>query len=629
MKDKIIKYVILGVSFCSLSVFGKNTCNECSKFVADSFHIAPRGSVEMNGTLGKYLKTSLNGNILVWDIDALVRPFKERKETIFWQCEFWGKWYTSAELAYDFQPSEVLDKRLKYGASELIKTQDECGSITSYTKARELLVNADGGLGNNSSWDIWGRKYVLLGLLAEYNRTKDITILNSARKHADYILNHVGNGKREIVQIGCWEGLASSSILEPMVLLYKETGDKRYLDFCEWIVETWQTNPLKPDIMNKALKEVPVFDMFAHPIANPKIYIHYGKSKAYEMMSCFEGLTELYRATSKTIYKEAVEKVIASIRDREITVLGSGSMHERWSNGAFEQQRTTPYWQETCVTATWLKFATQLLRLTGDVKYANDIEITAYNSLIGAQGADGSWWSHYNNMSGTRSAAPEHCGMHMNCCVANGPRALFLLPKVAYMTAKNAIVVNFYENGKATIPIENSKVELLVSAPDYINNNTAEITLNGIENKTHKFELKLRIPNWSKNTTASVNGEKLENIKAGEYLNIVRQFKNGDKICLNFDVETKVVRDTKNPKFFVLKHGPFVLSQDRRFSKGFDNNVKIKLNNDKVNATALFVKGTNVAVDVEMEDGTKRRFIDYASAGSTWNSDSEFKIWNQ
>ena len=109
MKDKIIKYVILGVSFCSLSVFGKNTCNECSKFVADSFHIAPRGSVEMNGTLGKYLKTSLNGNILVWDIDALVRPFKERKETIFWQCEFWGKWYTSAELAYDFQPSEVLD----------------------------------------------------------------------------------------------------------------------------------------------------------------------------------------------------------------------------------------------------------------------------------------------------------------------------------------------------------------------------------------------------------------------------------------------------------------------------------------------------------------------------------------
>ena len=299
-----------------------------------------------------------------------------------------------------------------------------------------------------------------------------------------------------------------------------------------------------------------------------------------------------------------------------------------WSNGAFEQQRTTPYWQETCVTVTWIKFATQLLRLTGDVKYANDIETATYNSLIGAQGADGSWWSHYNNMSGTRSAAPEHCGMHMNCCVANGPRALFLLPKVAYMTAKNAIVVNLYENGKATMPIENGKVELLVSAPDYINNNVAEITLNGIENKMQKFGLKLRIPNWSKNTTVFVNGEKIENVKAGEYLNIVRQFKDGDKICLNFDVETRVVRDIRNPKFFVLKHGPFVLSQDRRFSNGFDNNVKIKLNKEKVNATAVFVKGTNVAVDVEMEDGSKRRFIDYASAGSTWKSDSEFKIWN-
>lgn len=623
------KLILLSVALTSSTILCIG--NNFTAKVNDKFTFAPRGAVEMNGTLGKYLKTSLEGNILVWDIDDLVKTFKERKETKLWQCEFWGKWYTSAELAYDFSPSPALDARLKYGAEELIKTQTPDGAITSYTKERELLENLDGTLGNNGTWDVWGRKYVLLGLIDEYNRTKNPKVLDAAKKHADYILKYLGEGKREIVQTGCWEGLASSSILEPMVLLYRATNDKHYLDFSEWIVKTWKTNPLKPDIMNKALNGVSVFDMFGHPVENPDInkYSDFGKSKAYEMMSCFEGLTELYRVTANPNYLKAVEKVIASIREREITVLGSAAMHERWSDGAFEQQRTTPFWQETCVTVTWIKFATQLLRLTGNVAYANDIELAAYNSLVGAQGKDGSWWSHYNNMSGVRKPAPLHCNMHMNCCVANGPRALFLLPKLAYMSGDNSVIINLYETGGATMPLKEGTVDIAVSAPDYVRNNTAVIAINGLKDTYQKFELKLRIPEWSKNTLVFFNGTKIDKVKAGKYLVLNREFKNGDEISINFDSETKVVRDPNNKEYFVLKHGPYVLAQDRRFSKGFDSVARVKVVNGKVNATTAYLKGVNVAVDVEMDDGSFERFIDYASAGSTWGDDSEFKIWNK
>lgn len=623
------KLILLSVALTSSTILCIG--NNFTAKVNDKFTFAPRGAVEMNGTLGKYLKTSLEGNILVWDIDDLVKTFKERKETKLWQCEFWGKWYTSAELAYDFSPSPALDARLKYGAEELIKTQTPDGAITSYTKERELLENLDGTLGNNGTWDVWGRKYVLLGLIDEYNRTKNPKVLDAAKKHADYILNYLGEGKREIVQTGCWEGLASSSILEPMVLLYRATNDKHYLDFSEWIVKTWKTNPLKPDIMNKALNGVSVFDMFGHPVENPDInkYSDFGKSKAYEMMSCFEGLTELYRVTANPNYRKAVENVIKSIREREITVLGSAAMHERWSDGAFEQQRTTPFWQETCVTVTWIKFATQLLRLTGNVAYANDIELAAYNSLVGAQGKDGSWWSHYNNMSGVRKPAPRHCNMHMNCCVANGPRALFLLPKLAYMSGDNSVIINLYETGGATMPLKEGTVDIAVSAPDYVRNNTAVIAINGLKDTYQKFELKLRIPEWSKNTLVFFNGTKIDKVKAGKYLVLNREFKNGDEISINFDTETKVVRDPNNKEYFVLKHGPYVLAQDRRFSKGFDSVARVKVVNGKVNATTAYLKGVNVAVDVEMDDGSFERFIDYASAGATWGEDSEFKIWNR
>ena len=150
------KLILLSVALTSSTILCIG--NNFTAKVNDKFTFAPRGAVEMNGTLGKYLKTSLEGNILVWDIDDLVKTFKERKETKLWQCEFWGKWYTSAELAYDFSPSPALDARLKYGAEELIKTQTPDGAITSYTKERELLENLDGTLGNNGTWDVWGRK---------------------------------------------------------------------------------------------------------------------------------------------------------------------------------------------------------------------------------------------------------------------------------------------------------------------------------------------------------------------------------------------------------------------------------------------------------------------------------------
>ena len=49
----------------------------------------------------------------------------------------------------------------------------------------------------------------------------------------------VGEGKLDIRTCSKhWEGLNSCSILEPMVKLYRLTGEKRYLEFAEYIIST-------------------------------------------------------------------------------------------------------------------------------------------------------------------------------------------------------------------------------------------------------------------------------------------------------------------------------------------------------------------------------------------------------
>jgi len=70
-----------------------------------------------------------------------------------------------------------------------------------------------------------------------------------SKRLADHLLTQVGQGKADIVKTGNYRGMPSSSVLEPMVYLYKKTSDKRYLDFSKYIVARWETAD-GPELIN-------------------------------------------------------------------------------------------------------------------------------------------------------------------------------------------------------------------------------------------------------------------------------------------------------------------------------------------------------------------------------------------
>ena len=107
---------------------------------------------------------------------------------------------------------------------------------------------------------------------------------------------------------------------------------------------------------------------------------------------------------------------------------------------------------ETCVTVTWMKLCDQLLRLTGDVRYADELEKNLYNGLLGAMMADGQWWAYFGGLMGVRVPSyMQHAEVGPSCCVMNGPRALMLTPFWAFMESTDGPVVNLYAPGSAEI----------------------------------------------------------------------------------------------------------------------------------------------------------------------------------
>ena len=539
-------------------------------------------------------------------------------EDLGWRCEYFGKMMRGASMTYSYTNNEELYRVLTNAAEDMLTAQDDLGRFSTYSVEKEF-----------NGWDMWGRKYVLLGFLHYFDICRDeelkSRIISALEKHLDYIVEHVGHGKKEISETSShWLCINSASILEPVVRMYRLLGHERYLRFAEYIVDYLYNG--KPNIFKLALEDE------LYPYQYPVV-------KAYEMMSCFEGLLEYYEVTKEEKWFKAVENFVERVRLSDITVIGcSGCKHELF-NHASATQTDSDYkglMQETCVTVTWMKICNRLLELTVDSKYADEIERSAYNALYGAvntfqksnaKGEQFMFDSYSPLFLGVRS---RDVGGYKNiseskyygCCVAIGAHGTALVPLTAVRTCENSITVNYYEKGTAYV----GDFELEFDT-EYPTDGSVKITVNkapcGISS------IKLRIPYFTNSkANIKVNGETVQ-VSSG-YTEISREWLSGDVIELKFDMNPRILHpegvDGKphTKAFLCVMYGPLVLARDKRLGE-----VGTTVPDADTLEFALCTKDEfpcELMATVSLGDKVFK-MIDYMSAGKTWDMQSQMEAW--
>ena len=97
-----------------------------------------------------------------------------------------------ASLTYRATKNEKLYSVLVGTIRDLLSTQEKSGRISTYTVETEL----------KGGWDMWARKYVMLGMFyfLDICKSKALAkkIVNAMKRHADYIIKRIGNGKKQI-----------------------------------------------------------------------------------------------------------------------------------------------------------------------------------------------------------------------------------------------------------------------------------------------------------------------------------------------------------------------------------------------------------------------------------------------
>jgi DUF1680 family protein len=591
-----------------------------------------------------------------------------------WRGEYWGKMMRGAAFVYSVTHNPALYAVLEETVRDLLTAQDEDGAFSTYAPDVQF-----------TKWDLWSRKYILLGLLCFHNICHDETlrgeIITAAKGHADAILARVGNDSKEKMQIEQTSNtgygqqvhgtMNSLSVLEPMVLLYRETKEQRYLDFASYLVE----------IGARACGNI-----FELAYVDRLAPYQYPYTKAYEMMSCFEGLMEYALTVGSEKWKKAAIQFAYRMMESDITVMGSaGTAHEFLNRASVHQVEPggKSVGQETCVSVTWMKLCARMLLLTGDPLFADCFEQTLYNAYLGTlndqrvckpekiqagfllPGVDpvasflpfDSYTPLQGGMRGMGigGSLMFSDGTYYGCCACIGSVGIGIAPHLVVLKSENGFAVQLYESGDYHTKTPSGNPIHFKIKTDYPVGDTVRIQVD--PEQEERFALSLRIPSWSVDNSLTVNGELLD-VTSGMTV-IDRKWHTGDMVELHLDMRVEALRPTSFQKDFLRSRiiwrtcdmVPFVMEEtpEHRYHAAFRRGPLILVRDDRLgnsDCERLLLRSVEdvylpaqtedvsklsfralCCVTVFTEDEQPVRLIDCASAGRTWDSDSSFTVW--
>lgn len=445
-----------------------------------------------------------------------------------WRGEFWGKWVICASRVARYTNDDELKEFIRKGALSLISTAREDGYIGTYVDSKKMFA-ADPEVTVNEigwrcewNWNVWCRKYTLWGLLEAYMLTEDKAILEGADRHASQLIDELHELNTHLCYVGVMRGLPAFSILKPMLVLYRLTGNKKYLDFCLEEAAMWEKEdgPM-PNLIANGLKNIPLHDWYKETWT----------MKAYEMMSCLDGILELYRVTGKKHYLTAVENIYEQLKAHELNPVFSVGYNDKFNKAAYKINGIS----EPCDVIHWMRVCYELFTLTGEMKYMDSIELAFYNAFLASSFADGKWGSRGVRTSGRHFVAHGQAqSKYQHCCVNNLHRGFINAAECFVMYSDSAVYVNLFTDYKGSLDTPMGRVDVEIGGRVF-ETGVSEITFTA-EKQTN---VKIRIPSWSRETLVYVDGNEIR-ARKGEYFPLTVA-KGTYKITVKFTVEPEIV----------------------------------------------------------------------------------------
>ncbi|WP_247656558.1 beta-L-arabinofuranosidase domain-containing protein [Maribacter sp. MMG018] len=245
---------------------------------------------------------------------------------------------------------------------------------------------------------------------------------------------------------------------------------------------------------------------------------------------------------------------------------------------------------ETCGMVEQMNSDEHLLRITGDVFWADHVEDVAFNTYPAAVAPDFRSLRYITspnmviNDSKNHSPGIDNPGPYLmmnpfssRCCQHNHAQGWPYFSENLWMaTPDNGLAAVIYASNTVNALVGDGSEVVIKSTGNYPFDDTLNFDVN--MDGEARFPLYFRIPGWAKEATVALNEDELK-IKpvAGQYLKIDRVWKNGDKVTLVLPKEIEVKTWEENHNSVSVNYGPLTFSLkigEQYIEKGTEENVQ-------------------------------------------------------
>lgn len=395
--------------------------------------------------------------------------------------------------------------------------------------------------------------------IAYFQVTGKRKLLDVCIRMADHMMTVFGPGKRDWIP-------GHEEIELALVKLFQVTGEKKYLDFADWLLSerghgygsygderVWPTRYYQDEVPVREMTDI--------------------SGHAVRSMYLFCGMADVASYTGDQGYRDALDRVWDDVVLRNMYItggIGQSSHNEGFTND-YSLPNLTAYC-ETCASVGMVLWNWRMGQFTGDGKYADVLERALYNGALAGISLSGDRFFYVNPLE-SRGDHHRQAWYGCACCPSQICRFLPSIGNYVYGVSDKALWVNLYMGSQADIKLGKKQVTLKQET-DYPWNGDVRLTL-GLKGKLHT-QLRLRIPAWCESYTLSVNGGPVAFVVEKGYAILERTWKDGDQVTLKLEMPVQMVaadpRVKEDEGLRAIQRGPVVYClEEADNAEGFDS----------------------------------------------------------
>ncbi len=516
-----------------------------------------------------------------------------------------GDFYKTLEALaamYASTKDKKLDAAMDEAIAVIAKAQKEDGYI--YTK--NIIEQKKNGqqkmFDDKLSFEAYNFGHLMTAACVHYRATGKSSLLNIAKKAADFLIGFYNNAKpeqaRNAICPSHYMGLAE---------LYRTTGEKKYLELVNKLIDIRGTSEGSDDNSDK----LPFRKMTA--VNGHAVRANY----------LFAGVADVYAETGDTTLLHTLDLMWDDVVNHKMYITGGcGALYDGLSlegisykpdeiqkiqqaYGKDYQLPNITAHNETCANIGNLLWNWRMFLVTGESKYADIVELALYNSVLSGVSMNGTKFFYTNPLAASKdypydlrwSGGRSPYISKSNCCPPNLVRTIAEVNDYMYSIGEKGLYINMYGGNTLSTELHDGTKLKLEQTTDYPWNGKIVVTVK--EATAKPVNIFLRIPGWCKGYRLKINGSYPEVYdREGGFVIAGRKWNAGDKIELTLNMpatlleSNPLVEETKNQ--VTVKRGPLVYcleSADLPNGNVFDVSIPANI---KLQPAPMKIDGGNV-----------------------------------